>query len=589
VKDGIRDRYRDLGRTLVAPSARARDESATFDREVWRSLAVAGLFRKATLVDRAAALEGLAEGSCDLGLCVSVCAHLVVVAVLERFGTRAQKEHVLPKLVDGTWLGACANAEPGAGTDVMGLKARATRAPGGTEGYAISARKRSVTNLGTADVALVSARLQGVPAREAVNVFLVETSGPRVQMRARTDLAALRTSPTGSLVAWRAPLPEGALVGERGAGVSLFRFMFSEERVTTGFLYLGAIRACLARALKHAEQRKQFGQAIGKNQYVQDKIVKMRVAAELLEAHLLYALARMENGEDVHASLSITKIHGIEAALDAAQDLVRLLGSRGLSVDEPAERLLRDLLGLSILGGTVELQKIVVYNESVRSMSAQKARVEADITSPIVIMGDALIDVVATVDAALEKELVRLVAAAYPDEAGLRGAWYYDTPPDLVVVARRATVIERDSPDQTDDDARLPAAMSAEASVVAAVRTVVVRSVALGERDIVLAGIGAAVRPGHDDAWAPVTARALAEAEKRGADLAVTFLLPGQSEHKLRDAGFDRLRARVTYLGRATGALVDERMPCFVKELRGAALKDEIEARGELHLGVGTW
>lgn len=600
MSDKIRERFRDVGRTLIAPSARQRDIDRRFDRQIWRTLGDTGLFRKASLVDRAAALEGLAEGSCDLGLAVSVCAHLVVVAVLERFGTRSQKERVLPRLVDGSWVGACANAEPGAGTDVMGLKARAVRAPDG-DGFLLSARKRSVTNLGEADVALVSARLQGVPAKEAVNVFLVETrratgTPARVHMRARDDLAALRTSPTGSLLAWRAPLPIDSLVGERGSGVALFRFMFSEERVTTGFLYLGALRACLARALTHAEQRRQFGQPIGKNQYVQDKIVKMRVAAELLEAHLLFALARMENGEDVHASLSVTKIHGIESALDAAQDLVRLLGSRGVSVDEPAERLLRDLLGLSILGGTVELQKIVVYNESVRALTKRPLAANDGVATHI--MGDVLVDVIERVDKQLEKELVRLVATAYPDEPSLKGAWYYDSVPDVVVIARRATVVERNAPDDTEDEAKLPAAVAAlaaaaaaaEVRVIAAVRTVVMRAVNVGERDILLAGVGAAVRPGHDDAWGPVTTRALAEAEARGADLAVTFLLPGQSEHRLRDFGFDRLKARVTYLSNSTnGALVEERMPCFVKELRGAALKDEIEARGELHLGIGTW
>lgn len=579
----VRARFKDVGAGLVAPSARARDVAASFDRGLWRKLASAGLFDGATLEERAAAIEGFAEGSCDLGLGASVCAHLVVIAVLERFGSEEQKQRLLPRLKDGTWVGACANAEPGAGTDVMGLRSRATVS---ASGFTLSARKRSVTNVGVADVILVSARLQGVPAKEAVNIFVVDADGARVRARPRTDLSGLRTSPTGSLLAWRAPLPSqgerSALVGPRGAGLSLFRHMFSEERVTTGFLYLGALRACLARALAHAEQRKQFGQPIGKNQYVQDKIVRMRVAIELLEAQLWRTLERARRGEDVHASLSIVKIHGVDAAIAAAQDLVRLLGSRGISVNEPAEKLLRDLLALSILGGTVELQKIVVYNESARQLAAA-ARVP-----PARAAADIEVEVVARVDGNLERELVRLVAAAFPSEPSLKGCWYYDTAPDLVVVARRTPIaVDLAHQDITQDDGAL--APPGDHALVVAARTLVMRTAALGERDVLLAGVGAAVRPGHDDAWALITARALAEAETRGADLALTFLLPGQHEDKLRDAGFDRLRARVTYLERSSGGLVEERMPCFVKELRGAALKDEIEARGALHLGVGTW
>jgi len=146
--------------------------------------------------------------------------------------------------------------------------------------------------------------------------------------------------------------------------VRLFRRMFSEERVTTGFLYLGSLKASRDRALLHAESRRQFGQPIGRNQYVQEKIVRMQVAIDLLEAHLWRVAKDHAAGVDVHGALSVIKVFGIEAALQAAQDLVRLLGSRGVSVDEPAERAVRDLLGLSILGGTVELMKMIIYDEA---------------------------------------------------------------------------------------------------------------------------------------------------------------------------------------------------------------------------------
>jgi isovaleryl-CoA dehydrogenase len=369
--DAVAARFFDVGKRLVAPSVVARDRAASFDRALWRALADAGLFRLEGVARRGQALEALVRGSLDLGLAVTACAHFVAIAVVEQHGSDEQKRAWLPKLEDGTWLAGCANAEPGAGTDLMGLKSRAREREGG---FALSSRKWSVTNVGACDFALVSARLEGAPAREAMNIFGVETAGARRWMRLRSDLTGLRTSPTGSLLAWRAPLPPHALVGGRGAGVKLFRLMFSEERVTTGFLYLGALKACLERGVRHAEQRRQFGQPIGKNQYVQEKLVRMRVAAELLEAQLWRTLERMAAGDDVHASLSVVKVHGIEAAIDAAQDLVRLLGSLGVSVDEPAERLLRDLLGLSILGGTVELHKIVIYDETVRALSPTTPR-----------------------------------------------------------------------------------------------------------------------------------------------------------------------------------------------------------------------
>ncbi len=365
-RDQIRSRFVDVGARLVAPSTSARDRAGSFDRALWQELGAAGLFALSTLGERVVAVEGLVLGSLDLGLAVSVCAQLVVINVIATEGTPAQQQRWLPGLRAGTLLGACANAEVNAGTDLMGLKSRARI---DDDGVCLSARKRSITNLGACDLALVSARVVDVPAREAVNVFVVDTNTARVAQRLRSDLAGLRTSPTGSLVAWRAQLGPSCWVGARGDGVRLFRKMFSDERISTGFLYLGSLKACRDRALLHAERRRQFGQPIGRNQYVQEKIVKMQVGIDLLEAHLWRVVDDYDAGVDLHGSLSVIKIFGVEVALQAALDLGRLLGSRGVSTDEPAERLVRDLLGLSILGGTVELMKMIVYDEARRHLS----------------------------------------------------------------------------------------------------------------------------------------------------------------------------------------------------------------------------
>lgn len=361
------DRYHEVGLRLVRPTVAQRDRACRWDRGLWREVAATGIFTLEGTHARAEALQGLAAGSLDLGFSISVCAHMTALEALERFGSKAQQDDLLPRLRSGAVLMACANAEPRAGTDLMAMQSRAARSG---DDFVLSSRKRSITNLGAADLALVSARVDGAPVSQAVNVFIVDCAGARTFVRPRGDLMGLRTSPAGTLLCRRSPLPGAALLGRLGAGFEIFRMMFSVERLYTGHLYLAAIRACLQRGLDFAETRVQFGAPIGKNQYVQEKIVKMRVAEELLAAHLHATAARYVAGEDVFGSLSIVKTFGIESAIEAAQDLVRLLGARGLSTDEPAERLLRDLLGLSILGGTVELQKIVIYNEAARARRA---------------------------------------------------------------------------------------------------------------------------------------------------------------------------------------------------------------------------
>jgi alkylation response protein AidB-like acyl-CoA dehydrogenase/GNAT superfamily N-acetyltransferase len=558
------ERFRRFGANEVRPFVRQHDEEHRFDRRAWERLAAADFFRlpvRAEFGGRAlglrhyaAALEGLAEGSSDLGFSVSVVAHMVCLLVLQEFGSAEQRELYLPRLLSGEWIGAVANAEAQAGTNLMAIASRANRA--GT-GFELCVEKQCITNVGIADLALVSARLLDVPTRQEVNIFVVETAVQDVEQRTIVDLEGLRTSCTGDLRARLAPLPAHGLLGRVGAGLEIFRMMFIHERLFTGVLYLSALRACMRRGLEHAETRQQFGRPIGRNQHVQERIVRMRVGEELLACLIDDLLGTVERGEDVSDALSIVKVHGIEAALDASASMMRLLGGRGMSKQEPAEKYHRDLLALSVLGGTVELHKMVIYQELARTVVPPPAP-RPDLTITIY-------DVL-ELDTSLERALVDLTARLFPEEPALRGRFYYDTRPDLVVAAWKE-------------------------GTLAGFRIVVRRQVDLALGCLRVAGLGIGVDPRfqRQGIGRELTRRTLDVLREWNDDLALAFLLTPAAEHLLRSFGFRPLKARVTYRRRDTGSLVTESMPAHALDLHQGTLVDDLNAHGSLHLGLGSW
>jgi isovaleryl-CoA dehydrogenase len=562
------ERFRDFGARELLPAVRPNDEAHRFDRPAFARLGQADFFRLPIrpelgglgrgLAGYAAALEGLLDGSGDLGFGVSVVAHLVCLLVLEEFGSAEQHRAYLPRLLSGEWIGGVANAEALAGTNLMAI---ATRARQTGEGYELTGEKQCITNIGTADLAMVSARLADVPPRKEVNVFLVETRRPGVEQRTLTDLEGLRTSCTGDLMLRQASLPAGALLGQPGAGLAVFRSMFLQERLFTGLLYLSALRYCVRRAVEHAETRLQFGRPVGRNQFVQEKVVRLRTGEVLLAGLLRDLREAVERREDVSEQLSIVKVHGIEAALSASADLMRLLGGRGMRLQELAEKYHRDLLALSVLGGTVELHKIVVYTELARRLAPRPPAVKAS-------AGDLTITTHDTdeLPAPLEAALVDLTARLFPDEPALRGKFYYDTRPDLVVVAWKGETL-------------------------AGFRIVVRRAVDLGPGSVRLAGLGIGVEPRfqRQGIGTELTRRTLDLLRGHEDELALAFLFSPAAEPLLRSFGFRRLGARVTYFRQGTTELVTETMPAHALDLGQGTLIEDIEARGTLHLGVGSW
>jgi len=161
----LHDEIVQFARRTLNDGARHRDEGRLFDRGLWRTTAelrLPGLLapleyggRGLDPLSGALALEGLGYGCVDGGLVFALAAHLLAVVVpVWKHGTDEQRQCYLPRLCDGTWIGANAMTEPGSGSDVSSITTQAVR---DGEGFRLSGVKTLVTNAPVADVALVFA------------------------------------------------------------------------------------------------------------------------------------------------------------------------------------------------------------------------------------------------------------------------------------------------------------------------------------------------------------------------------------------------------------------------------------------------
>ncbi len=353
-------RFRDAARELVNPRVAAHEASRSFDRASFAALGARGLYELGAdgLSPLLAALEGLSTGSDDAGFAISVIAHAgVAVPVIRELAPPSLRDRVLPRAISGEHLVAVANAEPSGGTDVLGVRAR-VRPAGGR--LALSGRKRSITNVGCADVILVSARDMTAPdAPRSIAAYAVDAGARGCHQRARVDRMGLWTSPTGDLIARNVALSDDARLCE---GVAFFRRCFALERLAVGALYVGALRRALRRMTAWLSSRP----SLAEHQYVQQRVVRARCSLAAVES-LLFATRRMFlAGQRCEAELSALKCEGAERALDAAEDAVRLMGARGYETRSGAEKDARDLTGLTMLGGTAELHQGVIFRAAKR-------------------------------------------------------------------------------------------------------------------------------------------------------------------------------------------------------------------------------
>jgi alkylation response protein AidB-like acyl-CoA dehydrogenase len=343
-----------------------RDREGVFSRSLWDECAefgLAGLLIPERwsgggldLLTAVAAFEGLGFGGLDNGLVFSVAAHAASCAgPLIDYGGDEQKDEWLPRLADGSVIGATAITEPDSGSSALSLATSAERDGGG---WLLNGSKTFVTNAPVADVFLVYARTGDGFA--GITCFLVPAGTEGLTVGPAIPKMGLRTSPMAQVFLDDCRVPADAVVGGVGSGAMVFNHTMDVERLLVMAPAIGAMERVLERCVEHARERSPGSVAIAKHQAVSHPIADMEVELEAARL-LLYRAAwrRMGHGTATRES-AIAKLAVSEAYVSCCRSAVQVFGGYGYMTEYGLERELRDALATTLYVGTSEIQRNLI-------------------------------------------------------------------------------------------------------------------------------------------------------------------------------------------------------------------------------------
>jgi L-prolyl-PCP dehydrogenase len=342
-----------------------RDANGEFAEAAWKRLRETGLLGLPfgeqqgglgkDLLTTMYVLEGLGYACRDGGFSFSVSTHMVSTGVpLQRFGSAELKERYLPRICDGTIIGAHAITEPSGGSDVMAMRTTAVR---DGDDYVLNGSKSFVSNGPMADVMVVYARTgkQGSPA--ALTAFLVDRDTPGFTVGKPVSKMGLRTAPLSELFFDDCRVPAANVIGSPGSGFLIMDHVMKWEILCSFIINVGEMQHRLERCIEYARSRVQFGQQIGSFQSVANKIVEMRIAADNSRKWLYDTAAKLQRGEDVTVDLAISKLIASEGNINSALAAIQVFGGYGYTTEYGLEKDLRNAVAGTIYSGTSEVQR----------------------------------------------------------------------------------------------------------------------------------------------------------------------------------------------------------------------------------------
>ena len=362
--DLFRDQVRKFLAREIVPHADRWEEAGIVDRDVWLRAGEAGLlcptvpeaygglgldFGYNAVIDEEIGYQGSTLG---FSLQSDIVADYIVA-----YGSEEQKSHWLPRLVSGETVTAIAMTEPGAGSDLQGIKTTARR---DGNHYVIKGSKTYITNGQTAELIIVVAKTDPSLGAKGTSLILVESDRDGFARGRNLDKIGQNSADTSELFFDDVRVPITNCLGEENRGFIYLMSQLPQERLSIAVGAQAATQRAFDEAVKFTKDRRAFGKTVFDFQNTRFTLADLAAKIQVGWAHLDWCLTRHLKGELTAAEGSAAKLWHTELQWEVVDAALQLHGGAGYMNEYPVARMWRDARVQRIYGGTSEIMKEVI-------------------------------------------------------------------------------------------------------------------------------------------------------------------------------------------------------------------------------------
>ena len=363
----FRKTVRDFVQKELVPHAEEWDEAEEFPREVFTRMGELGLlgirypeeYGGSNLDYFFSVVFAEEMAKCGLaGLVMSILVQSDMgTGPLEIIGSEEIKREYLAPAIKGEKIASLGITEPGAGSDVAGMRTTAVR--DGDE-YVINGSKTFITNGTRADFVTLAAKTDPEAGHAGISMFVAPTNLPGFSVGRKLDKVGNRVSDTAELIFEDYRIPASNLLGEEGQGFYTAMINFQGERLIAAIASAEGASHMLEMTLQYAQEREQFGRPISKFQVTRHKFADMATEIEAGRQLAYHAAYLVDKGIDCVKEVSMAKLFCCETAFKVVDTCLQIHGGYGYMNEYAVSRAWRDTRLATIGGGTSEVMKEII-------------------------------------------------------------------------------------------------------------------------------------------------------------------------------------------------------------------------------------
>lgn len=281
----------------------------------------------------------------------------IVVPYLNEYGTDEQKQKWLPKCISGEIITAIAMTEPGAGSDLAGIKATAIK---DGDHYIVNGQKTFITNGIHADLVVVVCKTDPRERHKGISLLVIERDTPGFSRGRKLEKIGLHSQDTAELIFEDARVPAENLLGIEGKGFYYLMQQLQQERLIVALSAQVAAETMLNLTVKYVKEREAFGKSISKFQTVQFRLAEMATEIEIGRTFIDDLIEQHMAGKDVVTKVSMAKWWQTDMAKKVASECMQLHGGYGYMEEYEIARRYRDTPVSAIYAGTNEIMKTII-------------------------------------------------------------------------------------------------------------------------------------------------------------------------------------------------------------------------------------